>query len=62
MINIPFGEIIQKSFDRTKLILIQPFSLKKWLFLLLIAWLAGSLGGGGGNFNFNLGDLSRKKR
>ncbi|MCF7908559.1 MAG: hypothetical protein K9L86_06810 [Candidatus Omnitrophica bacterium] len=45
------GKLIDLSINRTKLILFQPFSLKKWLCLLLIAFLAGALGHGsnGGN-------------
>ncbi len=43
-----FNQIISKSFERTIGILFKPFSLKKWLFLLFIAWLAGALGSGGG--------------
>ncbi len=47
---IGFEKLIHKSIDRTMLMLFKPFSLKKWLCLLFIAWLAGALGGGG-NFN-----------
>jgi hypothetical protein len=51
-----FSQIISQSFERTLWILFKPFSLKKWFFLLLIAWLAGALGSGG---SFNVGDWSR---
>jgi len=51
MSKCDMGVLISKSFKRTILILLTPFSLKKWFFLLLIAWLAGALGSGG-NFNF----------
>ena len=47
MRNIKFTDLITKSIERTKLILFQPFLLKKWLRLLLIAVLAGALTGGG---------------
>ena len=54
MRKIGFDTIITKSLDRTVLILFKPFSLKKWLKLLFIAFLAGALtsGGsfGGGNY------------
>jgi len=40
--------LIWKSIDRTKLILFQPFDIKKWLKLLLIACLAGAMGIGSG--------------
>jgi hypothetical protein len=45
------GPSISRSFKRTGLILFKPFSLKKWLCLLFIAWLSGSLGYGGMSFN-----------
>ncbi len=47
MREIKFTELITKSVDRTGLILFKPFSAKKWLKLLLIAFLAGALPGGG---------------
>lgn len=50
MPSVPVGAIIRKSFERTILILLKPFSLKKWLLLVVIASLAGSLGGSSGNF------------
>ncbi len=49
-----FNIIISKSFARSLWILFKPFSIKKWLILLFIAWLAGALGSGG---NFNLGNF-----
>lgn len=49
MRDTSFGKLIQKSIDRTKLILFQPFHFKKWLALTLIALLAGGYGGGGFN-------------
>lgn len=50
MRKISFEALITKSINRTKFILFRPFSLKKWLCLLLIGYLAGVIGGGG-NFN-----------
>jgi hypothetical protein len=47
--TVKMAKLISKSIDRTILILFRPFSLKKWLLLLLIAFLAGSLGGSFGN-------------
>jgi len=44
----------------TILILFKPFSLKKWLFLVLIAYLAGGMGGGG-NGSGGGGSSSRTK-
>ncbi|MBN3040298.1 MAG: hypothetical protein JW867_04160 [Candidatus Omnitrophica bacterium] len=52
MASFSYGKIIEMSFNRTVLILFRPFSLKKWLFLVLIALLSGALGGGG-NTNFS---------
>lgn len=60
MQNVAIGTVIQKSFERTIFILFKPFSIKKWLLLLLIASLAGSLGGGSGNFGGS-GSSSREK-
>lgn len=48
MHKVSIKTLIRKSIDRTILILFKPFSLKKWLFLLLIAVLAGNIGGGNG--------------
>lgn len=48
MRHIKITTLIGYSFDRTKLILFQPFLFKKWLSLLLIAYLAGALGLGSG--------------
>ncbi|MFC1646164.1 hypothetical protein ACFL2Y_03195 [Candidatus Omnitrophota bacterium] len=61
MRKVSFEALITKSINRTKLILFRPFSLKKWLCLLLIAWLAGALGGGSGNFNLPGGDRDSKE-
>jgi hypothetical protein len=53
--TIKMTTLIGNSFDRTIEILFRPFSVKKWLRLLLIAFLAGAIaagngpGGGGGN-------------
>jgi len=53
MRNIKVTNLIGKSIRRTVFILFKPFSLKKWLCLLLIAYMAGAIGGGnsggGGN-------------
>jgi len=46
MRTVSFEKLLQKSIDRTVLMLFKPFSLKKWLFLVLIAYLAGAMGGG----------------
>ncbi|MFH1621547.1 MAG: hypothetical protein ABIA97_00300 [Candidatus Omnitrophota bacterium] len=51
MRKVKIETLITKSINRTKLILFKPFSMKKWLCLLLIAYLAGNLGGGSGNFS-----------
>ena len=48
----PFGA----AFDLTKLILFQPFDIRKWLAIGFAAFLAMLGGSGGGNgFNFNPG-------
>jgi len=47
MRTISFEKLLQKSIDRTILILFKPFNLKKWMFLVSIAYLAGAMGGGG---------------
>ncbi|MGE5280210.1 MAG: hypothetical protein ACM3L6_05670 [Deltaproteobacteria bacterium] len=65
MPSVNFESLLQKSFRRTVLILFKPFSLKKWLFLLFIAYLAGAVhtgsnGGGGGGSSHN--DRSRTSR
>lgn len=49
---VKFSNIISESFQLTKNILITPFSFKKWIILGFIAWLAGTIGGGG-NINLN---------
>lgn len=54
MLKVPFNTIIKESIKRTKTILFIDFSLKKWLKLLFIAYLAGSITtsiSGGGNFS-----------
>ena len=51
MRQISISSLIDKSVGRTRLILFEPFRLKKWLVLLFIAALAGQLGGGGGGGN-----------
>jgi len=47
---VDFISIIDASIELTKAVLFKPFSLKKWLMLCFIAFLAGTLSGG---FNFN---------
>jgi len=59
MRKISIEKLITKSINRTKLILFQPFALKKWLCLLLIAYLSGAIGGGG---NFSGGGNQRSKK
>jgi len=55
MRTVKISTLISNSFERMVEILFKPFSVKKWLKLLLIAFLAGALsggnGGGGGNSN-----------
>jgi hypothetical protein len=51
MRQIKFSELIGYSYNRAVLILFKDFSLKKWLCLLLIAYLSGAAGSGG-NFNW----------
>ena len=47
-----FIEIITESIEWTKVILLRPFKLKKWLLLYVIALLAFQMQGGcNGNFN-----------
>ena len=53
------GVLVNKAMERTMLILFKPFSLKKWLCLLLIAYLAGAIGGGG-NGGGGGGDTARE--
>jgi hypothetical protein len=57
MRKVQFGTLIDKSVSRVMFVLFKPFSLKKWLCLLFIAWLAGALGGG----NFNAGNYGPDK-
>lgn len=49
---VDFGEIISSSMRWTTTVLFKPFDLKKWMLLILIAFLAGSLSNGC-NLNFN---------
>ena len=46
MRTLSFEKLLQKSINSTILILFKPFSFKKWLFLVSIAYLAGAMGGG----------------
>jgi len=52
MRKLRMSALINYSIERTKLILFKPFSLKKWLCLLFIAWLSGALGGGNPGTNY----------
>ncbi len=49
------GSLVGRSFEWTQAVLFKPFSLKKWLALLFIASLAGSMGGGGNGTGGNGG-------
>ncbi len=60
MQEISIGELIDNSLKRTKAVLFDNFSIKKWLKLLFIAWLAGSLGNGGINFPYDKLDKENK--
>jgi len=53
------GTLIAKSVERTKLILFNPFSIKKWLKLLFIACLAGAIGAGSVNSGSPRGKKSK---
>ncbi|MBU1997612.1 MAG: hypothetical protein KKF78_10720, partial [Candidatus Omnitrophica bacterium] len=52
MRNTSISDLITKSIDRTKFILFDPISIKKWIYLLFIAYMAGAIGGGSGGNNF----------
>ncbi len=54
MRNISMGKLIELSINRTKLVLFQPFSLRKWLCLLFIAFLAGAVGSSSGSGGRNV--------
>lgn len=58
MRKIGFDTLVTKSVDRTVGILFKPFSLKKWLKLLFIAFLAGAITSGG---SFGGGNYSRSR-
>lgn len=57
---LPMTRLIGLSIQRTKLILFQPFHLKKWLLLLFIACMSGSLFSGGSHYSWNAGDRTSK--
>jgi hypothetical protein len=59
--SLPITRLIGLSVRRTKRILFQPFQLKKWLLLLFIACMSGSLFSGGLNYSFNPGGWMPKK-
>ncbi len=61
MLSTSLSVILNKSFERTGKILFKPFVLKKWLFLFLIAFLSGNLGGGCGNGNGGSWNRQEKK-
>jgi len=55
MRRLSIGYLIDESLRRTRLILFTPFTIKKWVKLLFIAFLSGGLGFGGMNlFNKKL--------
>lgn len=58
---LPITRLIGLSVRRTKMIVFQPFQLKKWLPLLFIACMSGSLFSGGLNYSFNPGGWTPKK-
>lgn len=49
-----FSEIIRSSWEWTKTVLFRPFSLKKWIFLCIIAILAAEISGCNLNLNINI--------
>lgn len=49
-----FSEIIRGSWEWTKTVLFRPFSLKKWIFLCIIAICAAEISGCNINLNLNL--------
>ena len=51
-----FTEVVETSFSWTLASLFRPFKLKKWLILTFVAFMAGSLSGGGFNFNLPYGN------
>ncbi len=61
MRTVKMTSIIGKSFIRTMEILFKPFSVKKWLKLLLIAFLAGALAGGSGLGGGNNRSVQKEK-
>lgn len=56
-----FSEIIRGSWEWTKTVLFRPFSLKKWLFLCIIAILAAEISGFNSNLNLNLPKEEKKE-
>ncbi|MFH1062756.1 MAG: hypothetical protein V1747_07745 [Candidatus Omnitrophota bacterium] len=52
MEKLKFGALIEKSIARTKQMLLKPFSFRKWMWLLFIAYMAGAMSGGT-NLNYN---------
>ena len=54
-------DLVELALNRTKQMLLQPISLKKWAKLLFIAWLAGALGGGFSfNYNNNINNIPKQ--
>jgi hypothetical protein len=49
--TIAMTKLIQKSIDRTGMVLFKPFSVRKWIALIFVAFLAGALSSGGGASN-----------
>lgn len=57
------GKLIERSIERSRVLCLDPFDLRRWLTIAVASWLAW-LGNAGTNFNFNLplpdmGDPSR---
>ena len=61
MSQVNFSNLIHLSINRTELILLKSFSLRKWLRLTFIAFFAGTLASGGCHFNLPISFPSHSK-